>query len=37
MDEEIILVTVEESGERIDALLALHSGLSRNAAQRLIE
>ena len=37
MDEEIILISAEESGERIDALLALHSGLSRNAAQRLIE
>ena len=37
MDEEIILISAEESGERIDALLALHSELSRNAAQRLIE
>ena len=37
MDEEIILVSAEESGERIDALLALHTGLSRNAVQRLIE
>ena len=38
MDEEILSITVEESGERIDALLARSiTGLSRSAAQRLIE
>ena len=37
MDEDFILVNAEESGVRIDALLTLHSGLSRNAIQRLIE
>lgn len=38
MDENIILVTAMESGERIDALLARAvEGLSRSAAQRLIE
>ena len=38
MDEENILLTAEESGERIDALLSRSiEGLTRNAAQRLIE
>ena len=37
MDEEIIRVQAEESGERVDALLSRLSGLSRNAVQRLIE
>ena len=38
MEEEILSITAEESGERIDALLARTiEGLSRNAAQRLIE
>ena len=38
MDEEILSIIAEESGERIDALLARTvAGLSRSAAQRLIE
>ena len=38
MDEEILSIIAEESGERIDALLARTvTGLSRSAAQRLIE
>ena len=38
MDEEILSIIAEESGERIDALLARTvPGLSRSAAQRLIE
>ena len=38
MEEGILSITVEESGERIDALLAhIIEGLSRSAAQRLIE
>lgn len=38
MDENIILVTARESGERIDALLARAvEGLSRSAAQKLLE
>ncbi len=38
MDEEILSVTAEESGERIDALLARTvEGISRTAAQRLLE
>ncbi|MBR0161380.1 MAG: RluA family pseudouridine synthase [Oscillospiraceae bacterium] len=38
MDEELLSVTAEESGERIDALLArTFEGLSRSAAQRLLE
>ncbi len=38
MEETILSVTAEESGERIDALLARTvPGLSRNAAQRLLE
>ncbi|NCC68737.1 MAG: RNA pseudouridine synthase, partial [Clostridia bacterium] len=38
MKEEKIIVIAEESGERIDALLARKiEGLSRSAAQRLIE
>lgn len=38
MDEDLIFIEAEESGERIDALLARNIGsLSRNAAQRLIE
>ena len=38
MDEDLIIIEAKESGERIDALLA-HTvpGLSRNAAQRLLE
>ena len=38
MEDEILLIQAEESGERIDALLA-HTveGLSRSAAQRLLE
>lgn len=38
MDENIVFIKAEESGERIDALLA-HTvpGLSRSAAQRLLE
>ena len=38
MEEEILSIIAEESGERIDALLArMIEGLSRSAAQRLIE
>ncbi len=38
MEEEILQITAEESGERIDALLArLVPELSRSAAQRLLE
>lgn len=38
MDDNVFRVTVEESGERVDALLARHLGsLSRSAVQRLIE
>ena len=38
MDEDLIFITAEESGERIDALLARNiESLSRNAAQNLIE
>lgn len=38
MDEDLIFITAEESGERIDALLARNiENLSRNAAQNLIE
>lgn len=38
MDENIILVTARESGERIDALLARTvDGLSRSATQKLLE
>ena len=38
MEEEILSIMVEESGERIDALLARTiTGLSRSSAQRLIE
>ena len=34
---EIITITVEKGGERIDALLAQNSDVTRSAAQRLIE
>ncbi|MBR1455523.1 MAG: RluA family pseudouridine synthase [Oscillospiraceae bacterium] len=38
MEEDILLLTAEESGERIDALLArTMEGLSRSQAQRLLE
>ena len=38
MDESILIVTAEESGERVDALLARSIGeLSRSAVQRLLE
>ena len=38
MEEEILSIPAEESGERIDALLARTiEGLSRNAVQRLLE
>ncbi len=38
MEEEVLSIIAEESGERIDALLARTvEGLSRSAAQRLIE
>ena len=38
MEEEILSIIAEESGERIDALLArILDGLSRNAVQRMIE
>ncbi len=38
MEEEILSIVAEESGERIDALLARTiEGLSRSAAQRLLE
>ena len=38
MDDNVAIVTAEESGERVDALLARHlEGFSRSAVQRLIE
>ncbi len=38
MEEDLLQITAEESGERIDALLArILPELSRNAAQRLLE
>ena len=38
MDDNVVIVTAEESGERVDALLARHlDGFSRSAVQRLIE
>ena len=38
MDDNVVIVTAEESGERVDALLARHlEGFSRSAVQRLIE
>lgn len=38
MDEEFIIITAKESGDRIDALLASHiSTLSRSTVQKLIE
>ena len=38
MEEELLQITAEESGERIDALLAhMLPQLSRSAAQRLLE
>ena len=38
MDDNLIEITAEESGERIDALLARNmEELSRSAVQRLIE
>ena len=38
MDEEVITIMAEESGDRVDALLSLHlDGVSRSAVQRLIE
>ena len=38
MDDNVIIVTAEESGERVDALLARHlEGFSRSAVQRLLE
>ena len=38
MDDNVVIVSAEESGERVDALLARHlDGFSRSAAQRLIE
>ena len=38
MDDNVVIVTAEESGERVDALLARHlDAFSRSAAQRLIE
>lgn len=38
MDDNIIVITAEESGDRIDALLTRNiESLSRNAVQRLIE
>ena len=37
MDEDIIIVKAQESGDRVDALLARTSGLTRSAVQRLIE
>lgn len=38
MDESILVITVKESGDRVDALLARNiEGLSRSAAQRLID
>ena len=38
MEENIIIISAQESGERLDALLARSiEGLSRSAAQRLID
>jgi len=38
MDDNVVIVTAEESGERVDALLARHlEGFSRSAVQRLLE
>lgn len=38
MDDTVFLVRAEESGERVDALLARHlDGFSRSAVQRLLE
>lgn len=38
MDENIVIIVAEESGDRVDALLARSmDSLTRNAAQRLIE
>ena len=38
MDDNVVIVTAEESGERVDALLARHlDGFSRSAVQRLLE
>ena len=38
MDDNVFIVTAEESGERVDALLARHlEGFSRSAVQRLLE
>ncbi len=38
MEETILLITAEESGDRVDALLARSvEGLSRSAAQRLLD
>ena len=38
MDEEILFITAEESGERVDALLArMIPELSRSSVQQLIE
>ena len=38
MDEDFLQLQAEESGERIDALLARSiEGLTRSAAQRLLE
>ncbi len=38
MDDNVVIVTAEESGERVDALLARHlQGFSRSAVQRLLE
>ena len=38
MDDNVVIVTAEESGERVDALLARHlDDFSRSAVQRLLE
>ena len=38
MDENIVTIVAEESGDRVDALLARSmDSLTRSAAQRLIE
>ena len=38
MDDNVVLITAEESGERVDALLARSlDGFSRSAVQRLLE
>jgi len=38
MDDNVVIVTAEESGERVDALLARHlEAFSRSAVQRLLE